>query len=344
MKKYLLPQSGNFYKANLHSHSTVSDGSLTPEEMKALYKSAGYSVLAYTDHNLLISQNHLTDSDFLALNGLEIDVASDAQFKTPHERRVCHICFIALEPDNFVNPLWHRTEYKYPGGVAASSANAVFDESKPDYVRRYGSEGVSEMMRIARDEGFFVTYNHPTWSLEGYPEYIGYEGMHAFEMFNGGCLVGGYDDYNPRVYDDILRSGKRIYAIGSDDNHNRHPQSSRHGDSCIAFTMIKAESLDYRAVTSALVNGSFYSSEAPEIYELYYEDGVVHIKTSPADRIQCILSERGTMCAFSEEPCGTVTEAEFRIPEYSTYFRITVVDKSGKHACTNAYFTDELKI
>ena len=34
MRKYLLPENGNFYKANLHCHSTVSDGTLTPEEMK----------------------------------------------------------------------------------------------------------------------------------------------------------------------------------------------------------------------------------------------------------------------------------------------------------------------
>ena len=53
MKKYLLPESGNFYKANLHCHTTLSDGRLTPEEIKELYKSQGYSIVAYTDHNIL---------------------------------------------------------------------------------------------------------------------------------------------------------------------------------------------------------------------------------------------------------------------------------------------------
>lgn len=53
MKKYLLPKSGSFYKANLHCHSTVSDGKLTPEELKKIYKEKGYSVIAYTDHDVL---------------------------------------------------------------------------------------------------------------------------------------------------------------------------------------------------------------------------------------------------------------------------------------------------
>ena len=38
MKHYLLPHGQNFYKANLHCHSTVSDGKLTPEEIKAQFE------------------------------------------------------------------------------------------------------------------------------------------------------------------------------------------------------------------------------------------------------------------------------------------------------------------
>ena len=37
MKKYLLPNGNKFYKANLHVHTTVSDGAMTPEEIKKIY-------------------------------------------------------------------------------------------------------------------------------------------------------------------------------------------------------------------------------------------------------------------------------------------------------------------
>ena len=33
MKQYLIPEGGRFYKANLHMHTTVSDGNMTPEEV-----------------------------------------------------------------------------------------------------------------------------------------------------------------------------------------------------------------------------------------------------------------------------------------------------------------------
>lgn len=51
MKKYLLPEKGDFYKANLHCHTNISDGKYTPEEIKEIYKSRGYHVVAYTNHN-----------------------------------------------------------------------------------------------------------------------------------------------------------------------------------------------------------------------------------------------------------------------------------------------------
>ena len=57
MKKFLIAEEGNFYKANLHCHTTVSDGSMTPEEVKAHYKAAGYSILALTDHHIIGDAN-----------------------------------------------------------------------------------------------------------------------------------------------------------------------------------------------------------------------------------------------------------------------------------------------
>ena len=66
MKKMLISKEKNFYKANLHCHSTVSDGSKTPAELKEMYMQRGYSIIAYTDHDILISHQDLTDEKFLA--------------------------------------------------------------------------------------------------------------------------------------------------------------------------------------------------------------------------------------------------------------------------------------
>ena len=341
MKRYLLPKEGRFYKANLHTHTNMSDGYKTPEEVKAIYKAKGYSVVAYTDHNTLLPHSDLADDTFLPLHGVELDVNEEIEGAEVKEIMCCHIGLISLSNENVEQPCWHREWYLYANSPKYKHM-VKFDETQPDYIRRYTPEGVSEIMKIAREKGYFVILNHPVWNNDRFPAYSQFDGMHAIEMFNGSAIIGGYEDYNPRVYDELLRCGKRIYCVGADDNHNSQPETSHGFDSGIGYTVIKAPHLDYPSIAQALLNGDFYASEGPEIYELWEEDGDIHLKCSPAMRI--IVTKNGRrashiMCSEDQ----TVNEFSFRLTDEDKYFRITVVDKQGKHACTNAYFTDEMK-
>lgn len=276
MKKYLLPHGQNCYKANLHCHTTISDGAYTPEQIKQHYMANGYSVVAFTDHEILIPHPELADDNFLPLNGYEYEVISPENPDNPaHKlRKTCHMCLIALEPDNLTHVCWH-------GGLWGNAVNyrdraALKDE--PLFERVYNGECISTVMQTARENGFFVTYNHPTWSMEDMADIQHYHGMHAMEIYNNGCCQSGYDDYNPTVYDAILRRGERIFCIAADDNHTQR-------DLCGGWTMICAEKLEYRTVTKALEKGHFYASTGPEIHELWFEDSKIHIRCSPAVKI-----------------------------------------------------------
>ena len=337
MRKYLLPENGNFYKANLHCHTNISDGALSPKEVKNIYKEKGYSVIAYTDHDVMVPHPELADENFLPLNGYEMEVNEnkdgDYRFK-----KTCHMCFVALDPDNLNMACYHRTKF-VPKCSEHARSIVKYDESKPDFEREYTHECISEMMKEGRENGFFVTYNHPTWSCESYGEYIEYSNMHAMEICNGSCITEGQPEYNERVYDDMLRAGKRIYCIGADDNHNKN-NNPHYFDSFIAYTMIKADELDYKKITNALVKGEFYASQGPEIYDLWFEDGKIHITCSEADTIRLSTGNRRTEVAF--DMGEALKSAEFEVTPEDVYVRITVVDKNGKCANTNAYFTGEL--
>ena len=74
MKKYLLPKDGRFYKANLHMHTTVSDGKISPEQTKKDYMEQGYSVVAFTDHEVIVAHEDLTDENFVAITSVEFSV------------------------------------------------------------------------------------------------------------------------------------------------------------------------------------------------------------------------------------------------------------------------------
>ena len=99
MKKYLLPENVNWYRANMHCHTTCSDGALTPEEVKEAYKNMGYSIVAYTDHEILLDHSDLNDENFLALTSSEYSVNeavpsfSSIEANTPdwQRKKVYHI-------------------------------------------------------------------------------------------------------------------------------------------------------------------------------------------------------------------------------------------------------------
>ena len=336
MKRFLLPENGRFYKANLHSHSTVSDGTLTPAEMKALYKARGYSVLACTDHELMVPHHDLTDPDFLMLTGFELgfDEGWRSDFLSA---KVCDLCLLALDPENDIQPCYHRTKYIDP----KKRAWVKFDENEPDFEREYNADCINEAIRICREKGFFVTWNHPHWSLERWEQYTRYTGMHAMEICNTSSYVDGYDEYNGPIYDEQLRKGKRIFVIGTDDNHNRRDPNSRMWDSFGAFTVIRAPALTYKDIANALLSGHFYASQGPEIRSLWLdENDVLHVSCSPADKLVCTVNRRRCMSRYGENG-QPATEATFELLPADEWFRITVIDEHGLKADTNAYWVDE---
>jgi len=332
MKKFLLPENGNFYKANLHCHTNLSDGMLSPEQVKKLYKDNGYSIVAFTDHDVFIPHNDLTDENFLALNGYEWEIYEDFP-RTPF-KRTFHACLIATNDKMNTPVCFHREKY-FIGNGYSHKEEINYDKSLPDFERTYSPECVNTFFKEAKKAGFFTTYNHPTWSGENYREYMNYHGMNAMEIYNHDCCVVGFDEYNPRVYEDMLIGGERIFCISADDNHNKWNDMG-------GFIMIKADTLDYPTIISALKNGNFYSSNGPLIKELYLEGNTVYVKTSPCVSISMNNAIRRGVTIKDQDDLPTINEAKFEISPNDVFVRITVKDEKGKFACTNAFFVDDL--
>ena len=111
MRRYLLPETGSFYKANLHCHTNISDGKFTPEEVKETYKKAGYSIIAFTDHEVFIPHPELRDEDFLPLNAVEMDLTERIPVgSNSRDKSTCHLCMIAKDEKTEIQPCWHRTK------------------------------------------------------------------------------------------------------------------------------------------------------------------------------------------------------------------------------------------
>ncbi len=74
----LFSDSLPFFKANFHCHTLNSDGRLSPEECVNFYQSAGYRILAVTDHRTVTSPP--PSDGMLFLPGIEIDYVLPGQW------------------------------------------------------------------------------------------------------------------------------------------------------------------------------------------------------------------------------------------------------------------------
>ena len=306
--RYIFGEKSGFYKANLHSRSSLSDGKLTAEELKNIYKENGYSILAVTD-NEPISQKKLSDEDFLVLSGFDFGVKSN-------EANNKSATFTAVSLNETPTPV------------------KKFDAE-------YGSDKINVFLKEYKENGYFITYDHPIRSLQTMPEFIGYEPIDAMEIMNYSSICEGYDEYNGFTYDLFNRYGKKVYCVATDANKNERALDDPRSDSFGAFTVINADSLDYKSIAKALSEGSFYSSEAPEIKAIWIKGDSLNVRCSPADRIVLSAGRRAVRCFYKNEN-APLTAATFKISPDDVYVRITVIDEEGKRAYTNTYYTDEL--
>ena len=329
MKQYLFPEHAGFYKANLHCHTNLSDGELSPAEVKQAYLAEGYSVVAFTDHEALLDHSDLCDDRFIALNGYETAVKSKNGVPTTPLLPVHHINFIKKKPHDLTQFCFYPANFT-PGRCKEHIPFLSYTGELCEY--EYTPAFFRHLTAEAHKNGCLVHYNHPFWSLQTAESLAALEGIDGLELCNTGCRAHG--DFNDYMYSELLRMGKRMYAVAGDDNHN-HKKGM--GDSFGAWTVIAAEQFTYEGITDALSNGQSYVSTGPSITSLYVEDGTLVVRTSPAAAI--MLRSEGREIITVKSADGYVDGAAFTLEpdRMGSYFRLDIVDKNGNHAYTRAY-------
>ena len=345
MKRILIDRNLPQFKANLHCHSNYSDGQNSPEEIKEAYSKRGYSIVAFTDHDILYDQSRLTDEHFLALNGYEIATETEDFLELPeHElpndceynsnfyryfyQKRAHFNLIAKSPDVDTQICYNPKQ-----NCCATLTPKDVKSIPPFHKRQHTTEDFNYVIEQANKNGFLVAYNHPKWSLHTINDYIGLRGIYAVEWLNGACNSNGLRE-NTDAYDDFLLTDNRIFTIVTDDTHTLNPRHAFQG-----WTWILAEKLDYSSIISALEQGNFYSSEGPKILSAWLEDKKLYVETIGCISLFVIgrTRERFGIYEFTkkgEVNCFCVNLENFASP----FFRFEVFDEQGKKACSNAVF------
>lgn len=270
---------GNWYKGNLHMHTTRSDGHLDPKNAVDVYRKNGYDFIALTDHrrpSVTIEPGERRNPD-----GWE-----DAERKTPEAP------FSASEnEDDIVDAgkmlILSGVEWDTGGantkafgdvltyhilGIGMTSNQGIPYRSTPH-------PAPQEIVDAIRADGGIAILAHPAWSVMDPKGILNLNGITAAEIYNSvSDLPFNGQRADSSAWFDIWGTNydRLIPAVASDDAH------CYEGDQCYSYTMVNAAELSRDSILDALRAGNFYASQKPVIHEMAidWERGIVHLEFS----------------------------------------------------------------
>ena len=167
-------------KINLHTHTNLSDGQKTPDEVCRIYRNAGYDAIALTDHWKVGPES--TFEGMTVLSGVE--------YNTPG-------C-------NCSKNLFHIL------GIGMASA-------PEGLVRQCTPQGIIDAIRSV---GGMVVLAHPAWSLNTPEMILPLEGVDATEIYNTISGVHMSRRADSSLIVDMLACRGRFYPLlAADDAH-----------------------------------------------------------------------------------------------------------------------------
>lgn len=173
-------QGVRWYKGNLHTHTTRSDGRKSPEEVADLYREQGYDFLALTDHWVLSQERQ--EEGMLLLSGCEYNVGASVQ------EGIYHIVGIGME------------QVPSLGRIAGLKPQDLID-------------GI-------RAAGGIAILAHPAWSLNRSEEAVRLTGLAGTEIYNTlSGRPWNARPYSGVFVDEMASRGCLLPCMAADDSH-----------------------------------------------------------------------------------------------------------------------------
>ncbi len=299
--------TGKFYRGNLHTHSTRSDGVLDPQEVCRRYHAEGYDFVVLTDHFVGRYDYPITDTSNYRNDGFTTVLGAELHAGTMRNGLIWHLLAVGL-PADFDPP------------------------DVPDFKSIDGTESGVDIARRARDAGAFVAIAHPHWSRMTEADALSITAAHAVEIYNHGCAIDNDRGESLMVLDHLLSQDRHMNLIATDDAHFSTP------DHFGGWVMVKAVENTPEALLAALKAGEYFSSEGPQIHDIRIVDDGIQVDCSSC--VTIIVQGNGTGTATLHGMSMTTGHLSRDSLTDSQWLRVTVVDRAGKRAWSNPVWND----
>lgn len=297
-----LDQPGRFFRGNIHSHSTRSDGLLSPANVVRAYRERDYDFIAITDHFIERYGFPITDtfpyrsSDFTTL------LAAEMHARGLQNGILWDLLAIGLPPE--------------------------FAPGPPD-------EDAAALCARASEAGAFVAIAHPAWNGVVHSDALAIiDAVDAVEIHNEGHTLDSDRGSGWYLADSLATAGHRISTSAADDAHFKQDRYDRFG----GWIHVRAESLDPEALLASLKRGHYYASTGPEIRNVTITSHDIVVECEPS--VGVMLGGAGTIRRYVRG--DGITRAAFPLAPFAdAFFRVIVVRADGKHAWTSPIWPND---
>jgi len=314
MDKVYLSENSRKFKGNLHTHSNRSDGRHKPAQVVSWYKQRGYDFICLSDHEIYYDDDSLNTDDFICLSGYEMRVENKVDDVSFHLHGL-------LDPNIKSNKAFRHDEI----------------HEIPDY---YGDlDVVQRLMDEMKERGNLVIFNHPNWSRNSYESLEKLTGFSAIEIYNHQSEIEEACGYSVDYWDYCLRKGMKCFGVATDDAHSIDI-TAKVGEAFGGYIVCDLDSLSQEQIIKSIGKGTFYASQAPQIFDLRIEKNILKIKTSEVRYIKFIVFETRGSTVFSKNG-ESITYGEYKICGDEQYIRVEAIDRNGYIAWSNPIFIKE---
>jgi len=304
----LFTAPGRFYKGNLHTHSTNSDGALSPQDVCKAYADKGYDFICLSDHFIGRYNYPISDCAPFHTNRFTTILGAELHSGAQENGAIWHILAVGL-PKNF------------------APSNAL------TFIASDEQETGPEIAQRARDAGAYVAIAHPHWSLLTQNDARSVTAAHAVEVYNHGCEVECDRGYGLHPLDQLLSEGHRLNLCATDDAHFAV------NDYFGGWVMVKAKENTPEALLEALKKGHNYSTQGPDFHNITILKDKVLVTCSPVSCVSVMSSSTSVSVKFGKEM------SEIEIPlgriKGAPWVRVVLVDRNGKKAWSNPIWMEE---
>ena len=299
-----------WYKGNIHTHTTESDGDAEPEVVVRWYRRHGYDFLVLSDHN------HLTVLNY---------GSGKRRFRRP----------LMVPGEEVSANVMTGTVPVHINGIGVSRVVEPIDAGDVVSTIQANVDAILEAGGIA-------SINHPNyrWAFD-HESIKQVTGASLLEVFNGvpwSNVNGGPGKYSfEEIWDGVLTAGRVIFGVATDDSHNYSDFDPLNmANPGRGWVVVRALELTAKAIVEALASGEFYASTGVTIAELEISrDSIdLDIEQDRENVYTTTFTGRGGVKLAEEAGLG----ARYRVRGDEGYVRATVWSSSGAKAWTQPLF------